>query len=160
MKTNWKNIVRIEALIYPWNKGSIRVVEKCGFIFEGLLRKRVHKNGKDIGYEYKYPFLDIFIVREEEDGNYNFSYQRARDQFEPYKINEVYPLKRYPFGKISLFGPSHYKDYFDRSYGSDWNEIAYMQYDHMNEKSIEKIKVNLTPELRKYAEYAGPIIKR
>ncbi|CAF1198506.1 unnamed protein product [Rotaria sordida] len=47
-KNEWKNLVRIEAQIFHWNKASMRVVEKCGFTFEGILRKRVHKNGQDI----------------------------------------------------------------------------------------------------------------
>ncbi|CAF2731965.1 unnamed protein product [Rotaria sp. Silwood2] len=48
IKNEWKNLVRIEAKIFPWNKASMRVVEKCGFIFEGVLRKHAHKNGQDI----------------------------------------------------------------------------------------------------------------
>ena len=48
MKAEWKDIVRIEAEIFSWNKASMRVVEKCGFIFEGILRKCMHKNGQDI----------------------------------------------------------------------------------------------------------------
>ncbi|CAF1313665.1 unnamed protein product [Rotaria sordida] len=48
IKNEWKNLVRIEAKIFPWNKASMRVAEKCGFVFEGVLRKRTHKNGQDI----------------------------------------------------------------------------------------------------------------
>ncbi|CAF1066195.1 unnamed protein product [Rotaria sp. Silwood1] len=47
-KTEWKNWARIEATIFHWNKRSMRVVEKCGFVFEGVLHKYVHKNGQDI----------------------------------------------------------------------------------------------------------------
>ncbi|CAF3636119.1 unnamed protein product [Adineta steineri] len=36
----WKNLVRIEAEIFTWNNGSRRVVEKCHFAYEGLLRPR------------------------------------------------------------------------------------------------------------------------
>lgn len=32
-------IVRLYALVYPGNEGSIRVLEKCGFEFEGILRR-------------------------------------------------------------------------------------------------------------------------
>jgi RimJ/RimL family protein N-acetyltransferase len=48
IKNEWKNLVRIEAQIFFWNKASMRVVEKCGFVFEGILRKRAYKDGKDI----------------------------------------------------------------------------------------------------------------
>ena len=48
VKTQYKYLVRIEAQIYVWNAASKALVEKCGFTYEGLLRKRVHKNGNDI----------------------------------------------------------------------------------------------------------------
>jgi len=47
-KNEWTNLVRIEAKIFSWNTGSRRVVEKCGFMFEGILRKCVYKDGRDI----------------------------------------------------------------------------------------------------------------
>ncbi|CAF3722322.1 unnamed protein product [Rotaria magnacalcarata] len=33
---------------FSWNKASMRVVEKCDFEFEGILRKLVYKDGQDI----------------------------------------------------------------------------------------------------------------
>ncbi|MCX6789770.1 MAG: GNAT family protein [Candidatus Gribaldobacteria bacterium] len=37
---------RIYAAVFPWNKASMRVLEKNGFKFEGILRKNTLKNGK------------------------------------------------------------------------------------------------------------------
>lgn len=48
MKSEWTNLVRIEAQIFSWNIPSMRVVEKNGFAFEGILRKYFHKNGMDM----------------------------------------------------------------------------------------------------------------
>ena len=48
LKTQCKHLVRIEAEIFVWNTASKALVEKCGFTFEGLLPKRIHKNGNDI----------------------------------------------------------------------------------------------------------------
>jgi ribosomal-protein-alanine N-acetyltransferase len=48
IKNEWKDFIRIEAEIFAWNNPSMRVVEKCGFTFEGILRKRTHKKGQDI----------------------------------------------------------------------------------------------------------------
>ena len=36
----------IEAVIYPENKGSIRVVEKCGFVREAYFKEKEFHNGK------------------------------------------------------------------------------------------------------------------
>ncbi|CAF3046631.1 unnamed protein product [Rotaria sp. Silwood2] len=56
IKNEWKNLVRIEAQIFPWNKASMRVAEKCSFVFEEVLRKHAHKNGQDID-EYLYALI-------------------------------------------------------------------------------------------------------
>jgi ribosomal-protein-alanine N-acetyltransferase len=42
------NLVRIEAPIFAFNIASCRVVEKCGFIKEGIMRKAYFKNGEFI----------------------------------------------------------------------------------------------------------------
>ncbi|HLA70586.1 MAG TPA: GNAT family protein [Steroidobacteraceae bacterium] len=41
-------IVRLEAPVFEWNPPSMRVLEKCGFIREGVLRKGVEKDGQII----------------------------------------------------------------------------------------------------------------
>lgn len=37
---------RLWAAVFPWNKASMRVLEKNGFKFEGILRKNTLKHGK------------------------------------------------------------------------------------------------------------------
>lgn len=37
---------RIEAYVFEWNPGSVRVLEKNGFILEGRLRHAAHKDGQ------------------------------------------------------------------------------------------------------------------
>lgn len=39
-------IARICASVYSYNKSSCKVLEKCGFVMEGVLRKAVFKNGR------------------------------------------------------------------------------------------------------------------
>ena len=42
---------RIYAYVFPWNKASMRVLEKVGYKLEGILRKHVKKDNKFIdGY--------------------------------------------------------------------------------------------------------------
>jgi RimJ/RimL family protein N-acetyltransferase len=38
--------MRLEAPVYEWNPASMRVLEKCGFAREGVMRKSVFKDGQ------------------------------------------------------------------------------------------------------------------
>ncbi len=37
---------RLEAPVYAWNPASMRVLENCGFVREGVMRKSVYKDGE------------------------------------------------------------------------------------------------------------------
>lgn len=41
-------LVRLEAAVFEWNPASMRVLEKCGFVREGALRRSVFKDGQVI----------------------------------------------------------------------------------------------------------------
>jgi len=43
---NYLGIVRIQTGIFEYNTASQRVLEKCGFLKEGIFRKSVYKQGK------------------------------------------------------------------------------------------------------------------
>jgi RimJ/RimL family protein N-acetyltransferase len=40
--------VRLEAPVFEWNRASMRVLEKCGFVREGLLRRSIFKDNEVI----------------------------------------------------------------------------------------------------------------
>lgn len=40
------DVVRLEALVFEWNPASMRVLEKCGFVREGVLRRSVFTDGQ------------------------------------------------------------------------------------------------------------------
>jgi ribosomal-protein-alanine N-acetyltransferase len=42
------DLVRLESPVFEWNPASMRVLEKCGFQREGVLRKSVSKDGQII----------------------------------------------------------------------------------------------------------------
>lgn len=42
------DLVRLEAPVFEWNPASMRVLEKCGFVREGVRRRSVFKDGKII----------------------------------------------------------------------------------------------------------------
>lgn len=39
-------LIRLEAYVFAWNPASMRVLEKAGFVREGILRKSVLKDGQ------------------------------------------------------------------------------------------------------------------
>lgn len=41
-------LLRLEAPVFEWNPASMRVLEKCGFVREGVLRRSVFKDGRVI----------------------------------------------------------------------------------------------------------------
>lgn len=43
---NELGFVRLEAPVYEWNPASMRVLEKCGYAREAVLRKSVFKDGQ------------------------------------------------------------------------------------------------------------------
>lgn len=40
------DVMRLEAHVYHWNVGSMRALEKAGFVKEAILKKRVFKDGE------------------------------------------------------------------------------------------------------------------
>jgi RimJ/RimL family protein N-acetyltransferase len=42
------DLVRLESPVFEWNPSSMRVLEKCGFVREAVLRKSVFKDGQVI----------------------------------------------------------------------------------------------------------------
>jgi ribosomal-protein-alanine N-acetyltransferase len=56
IKAEFKHLVRIQAQVFTWNTASKRVIETCGFAYEGLLRRQMYKDGKDVDV-YLYAFI-------------------------------------------------------------------------------------------------------
>ncbi len=51
------NLIRIHAGVFEYNRGSMRILEKNGFLKEGVSRKRVVKNGKVLD-EHQYSIIN------------------------------------------------------------------------------------------------------
>jgi RimJ/RimL family protein N-acetyltransferase len=50
-------LIRLEAPVFEWNPASMRVLEKCGFVREGVLRASAVKDGQVID-RVLYAFID------------------------------------------------------------------------------------------------------
>jgi len=51
-------LVRLEAAVFAWNPASMRVLEKCGFVREGVSRAGVFKDGQLLD-EVDYALVDV-----------------------------------------------------------------------------------------------------
>jgi phosphorylcholine metabolism protein LicD/GR25 family glycosyltransferase involved in LPS biosynthesis len=103
---------------------------------------------------YSFPFIDVFPFRKFQDGKYHLSLKAGRDAWpkEVWDEKDLFPLGEYEFGDFNILGPKNYQKYFDKLYGKDWDKVAYREYDHEKEESIERVKVKLTKSMRKPAE--------
>ncbi len=109
--------------------------------------------------DYKYPFVDIFLVGKNTIetclnknpyicGKTNI-YEYANDRVKKFWANHyhtesnLYPLLRYRFGNFTLVGPNNPIPYLNRAYGKDWRTVAQKSYDHATETPIDEIKFNI-----------------
>ena len=99
------------------------------------------KKGKPIkGFNYKYPFVDIFFVKPNNDKMVYTNKKVAKYWPKSYhNTNDLFPLKEYHINTFKMYGPSNPKPYLDRCY-KNWRSIAYKGYDHENEKSVKYVK--------------------
>ena len=69
-----------------------------------------------------YPFVDVMSKREDDAGDFRFSSSAWAALWPRQSVNhrsELYPLRRYTFGPIELWGPRDPVPYLRRAYG-DW----------------------------------------
>ena len=112
-----------------------------------------NKNCKDIEnsetFNYKFPFIDVCFIEKNNKDEYRYSSEYTRRVWPNYyyKHNELFPLKRYSFGKKSeqfyLTGPSNPEPYLNRAYGNNWKTTAYKDYDHKNQIRLTNIQFDL-----------------
>lgn len=57
--------------------------------------------------------------------------------------NLSFPLNEAAFGPMTIPIPGNSIDNLTRAYGEDWNDVAYVEYDHRSENFLKKIKVDL-----------------
>lgn len=69
----------------------------------------------------KKAFIDIFPFRKNEE-KYEYSEDLARSKWpgEYFVEGEIFPLRKYKFGKIIINGPNKFSPYCIRSWGSKW----------------------------------------
>jgi phosphorylcholine metabolism protein LicD len=127
-----------------------------------LLKKEFLKNGLDIipysfgykiydvngsiikpEYKFKFPFVDVFIVKNTNDIFKYTSYHAFNIWKNDYFTKEeLYPLKLYQFENYKVYGPQNPFPYLDRLY-PNWRNKAIKEYDHIKDNKIKKIEFDV-----------------
>lgn len=130
--------------------------EKLGYVVR-------HSNIYTICYGKKPPCLDVFVCYPKNDTtsyiNLSISKKFPNSFF---YLSELFPLQKYKFGDIKLYGPNNAKPYLDRMY-PEWDKYAVIHQKHNNSfylLGVHKVKFALTPEILKPAEPTGPLKNR
>lgn len=93
-----------------------KIIGKDGFYKFG----RIDDQTND---EHKFnSWIDIMIMKEANDDKYQYTSNFCKTMWptEWFYSRELFPLKRYKFGKIKIFGAKNPKSYLVRVYGNDW----------------------------------------
>ena len=137
---------KILSLKPIFNKYGYDIVEHwIGFKIFPLNGYKIN-NKKE--FNYKFPFVDIFITEQEGDKVIdNAEYCRYLWPNSYFKINELYPLKSYKFNNFELMGPNDPIPYLDRLYGRDWRYKAYKSSDHGSESGFPRQEIEFDVDL-------------
>ena len=148
--------------LMPWDDDiDIGIMEKYQTILESdEFKNELDKNNMiiskplSISFGYKifiknkeFPFIDIFIYTKE-NNKIIFKYDYPKNQWpnEYFYYNELYPLKKYNFGNLQLYGPNQSKNYLKRSYGWTCFYFIINMHNHTN-KFYYKFKPLLKREV-------------
>jgi phosphorylcholine metabolism protein LicD len=84
------------------------------------------KDRLDSGKKMHSVFIDIFVFEKHNDRYQYANPEAAKSWPNEYMYpNEIFPLKRYKFGKITVNGPAKHEDYFVRAWGKNWKKPVF-----------------------------------
>ena len=116
-----------------------------------LVLKIYSLDGSETGYNWKFPFIDLFITSLV-DGKYQLMCGKKCSDWYPYNPKSYYPkvdfdnLVDYKFGNLIVKGISNPENYLNLRYGKDWKTIGVIGcWNHEKEQLKEYcgVKVNL-----------------
>ena len=96
--------------------------------------------------ESEFPFAEFFIYTLKKDR----THFRCKEDEESWgekcyhDIKDLFPLRDYPYGNTTLKGPNNPIPYFNKCYGSDWNDTAYREQSHKGGFYYDDRRVKVT----------------
>jgi len=92
--------------------------------------------------------MDIFISKYYSKNKTVQLIEEAKELFpkcSTWKVQDLFPLKKYKFGKIQVFGPQNPEPYLNSCYGKTWSKIGFITQNPDDHFDLEKpIKVPVT----------------
>lgn len=111
---------------------------ECRFGICKIFNKRNDKKGK----WFAEPFIDIFLVHHNKvDGVIEYYYKNNIEGWPKEWIieNKFFPLKKYDFGPLKLYGPNNPDWYLSNFYGPTWKEDGHIIPYHSSSYDFQKI---------------------
>jgi phosphorylcholine metabolism protein LicD len=93
---------------------------------------------------YKYPFVDVFVVTLNENNDYVYVNEQARNTWinDIYNKDDTFPLQKYKYEDYYIYSMHNPIPVLDKCYNG-WRNKASKWYDHANEKSISSIEFTI-----------------
>lgn len=166
--------VRHQGII-PWDGDiDIGLQFEDGFRFQQLIPEF-----EKLGYEVDEAYFGfkVYLIENKDDRLHNiccdvFMFAKDGDKYhyyspEAYKRwtahlveKDLFPLKKYKFGNLEVWGPKAPEPYLTALYGN-WQKIAYRQAeDHLSQEEKSSIPFTLTEQDREPAQPTGPLKDR
>jgi len=128
--------------INPW-KTHVRSIQSSLSRKEKLkiASKTYTEEKKNIKYtDFSFPFIDIALLTQQDDKLYYMNNKFPNDF---YNINDIYPLKQYNLGLLTVKGPNNPNNYLINTYGKDYLTVYRSpNWSHKYEKSLKSYIIN------------------
>lgn len=96
--------------------------------------------------ESNFPFAEFFIYTIRKGRTHFRCEEDEKDWGKKcyHELKELFPLREYPYGEVELSGVNNAIPYFNRCYGTNWNNIAYRQQSHKGGFHYDDRRVKVT----------------
>ena len=125
----------LSTLLNLRNKFEVAGLEMSGIFFG---QKIYSKNGKILpGKNFKYPFIDVFVMKLNNDGKYIYVSDLANKYWpnDPVSKDDLYPLKKYDFEDYQVYGMQNPIQYLEKMYPG-WKKIGKKTTAHDSDNTI------------------------